>query len=71
MYGKKERAALRLLRAIRPMLTRQQTRSIKGKILSGEIDSAIRGLRRLCPGDACTCKETGDEHEQKCSMLQV
>lgn len=69
VYGKKEQVALILLRTIRPTLTRQQTRSIKGQILSGDIDSAIRGLRRLCPDSACTCKESGDEHEQKCSML--
>ena len=54
-YGKKEQVALILLRTIRPMLTRQQTRSIKGQILSGDIDSAIRGLRRLCQDGACVC----------------
>ena len=67
----KELEALMLLKAMRPMLTRQQIRSIKGQILSGEIDSAIRGLRRLCPDGACVCKEAGDEYEQKRSMLQV
>lgn len=53
------------------MLTRQQTRSIKGQILSGEIDSAICGLRRLCPDDACTYEEAGDKYGQKRSMFQV
>ena len=69
VYGKKKQVALTLLRTIRPTLTSQQTRSIKGQILSGDIDSAIRGLRRLCLDGACVCKEAGDEYEQKCSML--
>lgn len=67
----KELEALMLLKAMRPMLTRQQIRSIKGQILSGEVDSAIRGLQRLCQDDACICKEAGGACEQKRSMLQV
>lgn len=39
--------ALLLLGEHRSMLSRQQTRTIKGQILSGNIDGAMRGLDKV------------------------
>ena len=40
-------AALRVLRDHRDRLTRQQLATLKGQILAGDAEGAMRGLRRL------------------------
>lgn len=66
-----KKAALAILRTIRSRLTRQQTQTIRGQILSGEIDSAIRGMKRLCLNNGHECHKAGDGYEPESSMLQV
>ena len=66
-----KKAALEILRTIRSRLTRQQTQTIRGQILSGEIDSAIRGMKRLCLNNGREYHKAGDEYEPESSMLQV
>ena len=39
--------ALGRLLAAKPMLTRQQYKTIKGQILAGNVDGAMRGLAKL------------------------
>ena len=39
--------ALGRLLAAKPMLTRQQYKTIKGQILAGDADGAMRGLAKL------------------------
>lgn len=39
--------AMMNLKACRDKLTRQQYRTLKGQILAGEGDAAMKGLRRL------------------------
>ena len=39
--------ALGRLLAAKPMLTRQQYKTLKGQILSGNADGAMRGLAKL------------------------
>ena len=44
-------AALKEIRQHRNRLTRQQIRTIKGQVLSGDIDGAMRGLHKLTGGE--------------------
>lgn len=39
--------ALGRLLAAKPMLTRQQYKTLKGQILAGDADGAMRGLEKL------------------------
>lgn len=48
--------ALGRLLAAKPMLTRQQYKTIKGQILAGNAEGAMRGLEKL------TKKETKEEY---------
>ena len=43
-------AALKEIRQYRHRLTRQQIRTIKGQVLSGDIAGAMRGLNKLVCG---------------------
>lgn len=44
--------ALGKLLAAKKMLTRQQYKTIKGQILSGHAEAAMKGLAKLCEGKA-------------------
>lgn len=44
--------ALGRLLAVKKMLTRQQYKTIKGQILSGHTEAAMKGLAKLCEGKA-------------------
>lgn len=39
--------ALLILRNVKPWLTKQQYKTIRGQILSGDADAAMRGLRNV------------------------
>ena len=69
--GQKERGAILALGKLRENLTRQQIRSLRGQILSGEIDSAMRGVKRLRLKCECEKNKAGDGYEPEGSMLQV
>lgn len=69
--GKRERSAMLALGKLRQNLTRQQIRSLRGQILSGEIDSAMRGVERLRLKCECEKNKAGDGYEPEGSMLQV
>lgn len=43
--------AVMTIKACRSMLTRQQYKTVKGQALAGDIDGALRGLRRLLSGN--------------------
>lgn len=45
--GVDKTTALRTLQACRVMLTRQQTQTLRGQILSGHAEDAMRGLARI------------------------
>ena len=40
-------AALKRIRRYKPLLTTQQMRTLKGQVLSGDIEGAMRGLDKL------------------------
>jgi hypothetical protein len=40
-------AALKTLKSYRGKLTRQQIRTLKGQILAGDAEGAIKGLKKL------------------------
>lgn len=40
-------AALRRIRRYKPLLTAQQKRTLKGQVLSGNVEGAMRGLDKL------------------------
>lgn len=42
-----DKKALGRLLAVKPKLTRQQYKTIKGQILAGDADGAMKGHRRL------------------------
>ena len=50
-------AVLRMLKGVRPHLTGQQYRTLRGQVLSGDPDGARRGLCRLLHME--------DRHEHK------
>ena len=39
--------ALGKLLAVKPMLTRQQYKTIKGQIIAGDVEGAMRGLAKI------------------------
>lgn len=41
------RAAMMMLKTYHASLTRQQIRTLKGQVLAGDIDGAMRGLDRI------------------------
>lgn len=67
----KKKTALATLRMMRHKLTRQQTRTIRGQILSGEIEPAMRGMKRLCLNGEYQQYKAGDGHESEGSLFQV
>lgn len=69
--GKRERSAMLALGKLRQNLTRQQIRSLRGQILSGEIDSAMRGVERLRLKCEREQSKAGEEYEPEGSVLQV
>ena len=69
--GQKERGAILALGKLRENLTRQQIRSLRGQILSGEIDSAMRGMEHLRLKCEREQSKAGDEYEPEGSVLQV
>ena len=42
--------AYRLLSAVRRKLTAQQYRTIRGQLRAGDVDGAVRGIKRLMEG---------------------
>lgn len=42
--------AYRLLASIRRKLTVQQVRTIRGQLRAGDVDGAVRGIKRLMAG---------------------
>lgn len=57
-----KQAALETLGLYRTMLTRQQFMTIRGQILAGDAQGAMRGLMKLlCPPD----KGKDERHEQE------
>lgn len=40
-------AALKEIRKYKRMLTTQQMRTLKGQVISGDVDGAMRGLNKL------------------------
>lgn len=40
-------AALKQIRSYKHRLTRQQMRTLKGQVLAGDVDGAMRGLNKL------------------------
>lgn len=45
--GPRERAALALIDRDRMQLTRQQVQTLRGQVLSGDPDGAVKGLNEL------------------------
>ena len=60
-----------VLGKLRKNLTRQQIRSLRGQILSGEIDSAMCGIERLRLKCEREKSKAGGGYEPESSMLQV
>jgi hypothetical protein len=58
--NKQEREAYAMLRKRRRNLTRQQIRTLKGQIITGDAEGALRGIRRII---AENTKE--DAHERQ------
>lgn len=69
--GKRERSAMLALGKLRQNLTRQQICSLRGQILSGEIDSAMRGMEHLRLKCERERSKAGEEYEPEGSVLQV
>lgn len=44
--------AVKEIRKYKHLLTTQQMRTLKGQVLSGNIDGAMRGLNKLTCGDS-------------------
>lgn len=69
--GQRERGAILALGKLRKNLTRQQIRSLRGQILSGEIDSAMCGMERLRLKCEREQNKAGDGYEPEGPVLQV
>jgi hypothetical protein len=40
-------AALNILKEARPQLTAQQYKTLRGQVLAGDVNGALRGLRKI------------------------